>query len=435
MTVQEDSSLFDVAVVGAGAAGQMAAIAAAQGGRRVVLIERMNRAGLKILASGGGHCNIANTLPADQFEGRFGRQGRFMSPAIEALGEGGLPSVLERLGIPTIVDGWRIYPASRQAGDVQHALHRRLDELHVTTLPGTAVTGLWIEDARLRGVTCGMGVSPMQAPSDNPPSRQIAAAVVILACGGKGYRRLGGTDLGYDLARQAGHEIVPPTPALVPLVTRQRWPAELAGVSLAAARIWIDLPRQSKSGLTGEILFTHRGLSGPCVLDLSGDVAALLPRGPVPLRIELEARADRAVWQGRLERLRHTDGRRGMGGLLRQWLPGSLAETMCSLARVPAETAAAMLPRAGQDALAELLAGAPLTAVDTEGFDVAMVTRGGVKLSQVDPRTLQSRLLSGLYFAGELLDLDGPSGGFNLQWAFSSGWLAGTSAVAWASCP
>ncbi|MCE5327245.1 MAG: aminoacetone oxidase family FAD-binding enzyme [Planctomycetaceae bacterium] len=437
MTAQDNDAIFDVAVVGAGAAGQMAAIAAAQGGRRVVLIERMDRAGLKILASGGGHCNIANTLPADQFQARFGRQGRFMSEAMAALGEGALPQLLDRLGIPTIVDGWRVYPASRRAGDVQHALHRRLDELHVTTLLGSPVTGLRIQEGVLRGVVCSgtgvqssTGVSPVSGMGVPPMQERIEARAVILACGGKSYSSLGGTELGYELARQGGHEIVPPTPALVPLVVRDKWPAKISGVSLPSARVWIDLPRQSKAGLAGEILFTHRGLSGPVVLDISGDVAALLARYPVPIRIELEARADRAVWQGRLERLRQTDGRRAIAGLLAQWLPRSLVETLCKLSGVATETTAAMLPRPGQDALADLLGGAPLTVTGTEGFDAAMVTRGGVKLSQVDPRTLESRMLGGLFFAGELLDLDGPSGGFNLQWAFSSGYLAGTSAAA-----
>jgi hypothetical protein len=232
------------------------------------------------------------------------------------------------------------------------------------------------------------------------------------------------------LARQAGHSILEPLPALVPLVTRERWPARLAGVAIPGARVWIALPKQSKAGVTGDVLLTHAGLSGPAVLDISGDVARLLHRGkPVPVRIELVAGMDASQWDRQLEAWRGTAGRRRVANLLQERLPASLCRMLCELAGLEEQTTAARLPGPARDTLARLLGGLELTVTATEGFESAFVTRGGVKLQQVNPDTLQSRCLPGLYLAGELLDLDGPSGGFNLQWAFASGWLAGKSAA------
>jgi predicted Rossmann fold flavoprotein len=408
---------FDVAVVGAGAAGQMAAIAAAEEGRRVVLLEQMERPGLKILASGGGRCNLTNLAPPAEFREAFGRQGRFTTPAMDAMGPKTLRRLLHQLGVPTVVcDGTHVYPASQHAADVQAALHRRLEQLGGTVRLGCTVGKLWIDAGRLMGVA-----------TDAPDL--IAANRVVLACGGKSWPTLGGTGGGYALARQAGLTIREPLPALVPLVTRQRWPTRLAGVSLHDARVWIDSPGEDKSGRTGDVLLTHRGISGPAVLDISGRVSQLLRRGPVPLRIELVATMDAFHWVRRLEDWRRSAGRRGVANLLQDHLPRSLCAAMCDLAGVKERTSAAHLSAVERDALAKILGGLELTVTATEGFDVAFVTRGGVDLKGVAPNSLQSRTLAGLFLAGEMLDLDGPSGGFNLQWAFASGWLAGKSAA------
>ena len=217
-----------------------------------------------------------------------------------------------------------------------------------------------------------------------------------------------------------------PTPALVPLVTREHWSARLAGVALRGARVWIALPKQSKTGVTGDVLFTHRGLSGPAVLDISGAVARLLrPSRPVPLRIELAAGMNAAAWARQMAAWRTASGRRRVTTCLTERVPASLGQLLCEWADVTETTTTAQLPAAGARALAALLAGLEVTVTGTEGFGTAFVTRGGVTLAEVDPATLESRRLPGLYLAGELLDLDGPTGGFNLQWAFASGWLAG----------
>jgi predicted Rossmann fold flavoprotein len=421
-----------VAVVGAGPAGMMAAIAAAEGvgvrspapsrlpapsGAPVVLLEQLDGPGAKLLATGGGRCNLTNTLPLDRFMAAFGREGRFMHPALATFGSAALRKFLEKLGLPTHApDGLHVFPASDSAKDVLRVLRWRLKELGVDVRTGTRATGLWIDGRTLKGLQTDAG--------------RLAAARVVLATGGKGYPDLGATGTGYDLARQAGHTIATPLPALVPLRTRETWPGDLAGVSVSPARIWIDLPRFPKAGLAGDILFTHTGISGPAVLDLSGDVSSLLATEPeVPVRIDLAPGTTADQWLGRLREWAETNPRQRLRALLDETLPRSLTTVLCFLAEVSPETHAAQVSAAAGRALAEHLTALPLAVTGTEGWGQAMVTRGGVSLKEVNPLTLQSKRLAGLMLAGEVLDLDGPCGGFNLQWAMSSGRLAGASAA------
>jgi predicted Rossmann fold flavoprotein len=411
------STTTDVVVIGGGPAGLMAAIAAAEAGRAVILLEQLDRPGAKLLASGGGRCNLANTLGPEEFMARFGRQGRFMQPALAALSSGDLRQFFDSLGVPTHApDGLRIFPVSDSAADVQHALVQRAKELGVTVRTGTGAAGLWIEHGALRGIEMADG--------------RIAAQAVVLATGGRGYPALGGAETGYALARQAGHTIIEPVPAIVPLVVREEWPRGCPGVSLPLVKIWIDLPRQSREGVAGAMIFTHTGISGPAVLDLSGDVSALLGKHKeVPVRIDLAPGTTEAVWLERFDRWQTSAGSATVRVLLGRHLPRALVAPLCLAAGVQPGIRPGQVTRPARRTLAQLLTAAPLTVVATEGWDHAMATRGGVSLKEVDPARLASKRLAGLYLAGEILDLDGPCGGFNLRWAFSSGRLAGSAAA------
>jgi hypothetical protein len=402
-----------VLIVGAGPAGLMAAIAAAERGRRAVVLEQLQRPGAKLLASGGGRCNLANTLPPAEFMVRFGRQGRFMQPALAAMDAAGLRRFLEALGVATHApDGFHVYPVSDSAVTVQSALWRRARELGAEVRLGVRVAGLWMEAGRLRGLETAGG--------------RVGARQVIVATGGRGYPALGGGAAGYDLARQAGHTVVEPTPALVPLVVRETWVRSCAGASLSCARVRIVAAGEPRAGVAGEVLFTHTGISGPVILDLSGDVAVLLRKQEsVPLLMDLAPGTTPAHWRRRLEEWRASDPRKTVVGLLDRHLPRSLASAVAALAGIGPMVRPTRLTVRSRDLVTKLLTAIPLTVTGTEGWDRAMVTRGGVSLKEVDPRTLASRRAAGLSFAGEVLDLDGPSGGFNLQWAFSSGRLAG----------
>ncbi|HHH76486.1 MAG TPA: aminoacetone oxidase family FAD-binding enzyme, partial [Phycisphaerae bacterium] len=278
-----------------------------------MLAEQMPRAGMKLLASGGGRANLTKMLGRAEIENAFGRQGRFMGPALNALGPTALREFLARLGVKTVMDDQRrVYPASQRAADVLSALQRRLMQLGVMTHLNCLVSRLIVEDGKIAGVETSDG--------------RIQARRVLLACGGKSWPKLGGSGGGYALAHQAGHTIIEPTAALVPLVTQERWVENVPGVSLSKARLRIALPKQSRAGTAGDILFTHRGLSGPAVIDLSGSVSQLLLRvDSVPIRIELIDGMDVACWKGEMESWRVTDGKRLVVKMLRQKLPASLA--------------------------------------------------------------------------------------------------------------
>ena len=505
---------YDVVVVGAGPAGMMAAMAAATGGARTVIVEHLLRPGAKLVATGGGHCNLSNTLQEPAFLAAFGRQGRFLQPALAAMGRDALLALLAEIGVPThCPDGMRIYPQSDSAADVRLAMWNKCMALGVTPMLNTEVRKLMLACSAGIPPACGEGILPSclaDVPSvsvassssssssssarqqqqdaakmaathagETPASRvvgvrtsrgDIEAVAVIVATGGKSYPKLGATGLGYELARQAGHEIVPPLPALAALITRETWPCRCSGVSLGDVRVWIDRKGAPKAGVRGEILFTHTGLSGPAILDISGEVSTLLAAGEprpegsgqpqtppsglggatrkdatqkdVTVRLNLLPDMTAGDWMARFDQWQHESGARSVVTLLAEHMPHSLARVLCEMAKIarPAAVegegpdlvlpplACAHLNRATRQTLADLLTALPLTVRATEGFDKAMVTRGGVKLREVDPHTLQSRLAEGLYFAGEILDLDGPSGGFNLQMAFSTGYLAGLSA-------
>jgi predicted Rossmann fold flavoprotein len=404
---------FRVVIVGSGPAGLMAAISAARHGARVTLCEQLDRPGTKLLATGGGHCNFTNTLPAEELARRFGRQGRFMLPALEMLPPDELRRFFEELGIPSICpDGFHIFPASNRAADILQALLGECRRLGVVLELGLKVTELRISQGRLRGVRTSRG--------------ELSARAIVIATGGKGYPGLGGTGGGYALAEQAGHALTDPTPALVGLTCSEAWPGSCAGLTLPEVSLWLDLPKRRSQISTGDMLFTHSGISGPSVIDLSGDVAELLTRQEsVPLRFACQNTPNRAQWEQQFADWQRREGKKLVRTLLAQTFPRSLTEALCRLAGIAPNTIAAEFTRAGRETLAGILPGIPLTISGTGGFPKAMVTRGGVKLKKVNPLTLESRLTPGVFLAGEVLDLDGPCGGYNLQWAFSSGCLAG----------
>lgn len=411
-----------VVVIGAGPAGLMAALAAAAAGARVDVLEAQSLPGRKLLATGGGRCNLCNALDPEAFMARFGRHGRFLAPALRGLDQTALRRWFAGRGVPThAADGFHYFPVAESARAVLDALLTAARQAGVRIHPGEPARALLHEEAatgrRISGVRTGAGVRP--------------ATAVVLAAGGLGYPGLGGSAAGLELARLTGHIITPPVPGLAPLPVTEPWVAECAGVVLNPGRLWIARPGFPKAGLSGELLFTHQGLSGPAALDLSATVARALAEHPdgVPLRIAVRPDLDTAAWHARLEQWRTSDGRKLLPTLIDRLLPASLAAVVARLAGVTAMTAA-RLDRAAAGRLVALVTALPLTVTRAAGWDRAMVMAGGVSRREVNPETLESRRLPGLFFAGELLDVDGPCGGFNLPWAFASGRLAGQAAAA-----
>ena len=412
-----------VVIVGAGPAGLMAAISAARAGAVVTVLEKLPEAGVRLLATGGGHCNFTNTLETGELIRRYGGKNRFVAPALRGLTGIGLRHFMDDIRVvSTAVDGFHVFPVSNSAVMVRAALVRLCRDAGAELMFGSNVTDLRIDSGRISGVTVS--------------GRMEAATAVVLSAGGASYPKLGGGDGGFSLARKAGHQIVPVCPALVPLVTRESWPSKLAGIVIPNTTIRLASEPSRGTGLAvGSLLFTHRGISGPAVLDISGEAGAVLMRErSVELIVDLTPSRSVESWKADFESWRKKHGTRSVLSLMKTVFPVAVANELLDLTGVPPERQMARISREQVHAVVKSAKTLQLTITGTEGFDKAMVTRGGVSLDDVNPKTLESRIVHGLCFAGEVLDVDGPCGGYNLQWAFSSGFLAGRSAAKHAVC-
>ncbi len=418
--------MIDVLVVGGGPAGLAAAIHAARAGARVALMERNDRCGAKLLATGGGRANVSNLRPAGVWPALFGPRGRFIVPALDFLPREKLCSWLAGLGEPVqAADGFHFFPVSNSAKRLRDALAAEAERLGVAIRRGARAEAIAPAPS-----ADGAGAGGFAATLADGSA--IAAGRVIVATGGKSYPATGSTWDGCRLAAALGHRIRPAFPGLVGLRAANLDPA-LAGLVLPDAEIFFKA--KGRGGLAGdrELLLTHQGLSGPAVLDLSASVAEALAEtgGPAVVRVRWRAGMDKGCWLERMASWRAERGASPPAALLKEFLPERLARWLCRRAGLAEAATAATLRAAERDRLVESLADFPAEIAATEGWDKAMITRGGVDVREVDPGSLESRLVPGLFFAGETLDVDGPCGGYNLHWAFASGALAGESAGRW----
>jgi len=415
--LNRDPNISNLLIIGAGPAGLMAAIFAARSGARVIVCEQLPEAGIRLLATGGGHCNFTNTLGVEDFTRRFGDKSRFVAPALNAMNGNRLRLFFEELGVVShSPDGFHVLPVSDSAESIRDALLQACKKLRVE----------FQFNSRVESLQTGQGKVTGLITARTPES----AARVILAAGGASYPGLGGGESGFSLARMTGHTILPLCPALAPLVTRETWPKVLAGVTLPRVSVNLAGKKNHRGAEPGSLLFTHHGISGPVALDISGLVAAtLLTREFVPVTINLSPGRTTEAWQKDIERWKEEHGAKTILSMLSSMMPAALARVVLDLADVSSDTKVARLSREQNRRLIMLIKNLPLTISGTEGFSKAMVTRGGIALDEVYPKTLESKLVCGLFFAGEILDVDGPCGGFNLQWAFSSGRLAALSAM------
>jgi predicted Rossmann fold flavoprotein len=415
------NSLFDVIVAGAGAAGLVAAVEAAERGRRTVLLEKNRRAGVKILMSGGTRCNLTHATDKWGIVKAYGEQGSFLHSALAALSPADLVKLIEDEGVPTKVEETgKIFPVSNRATDILQALLKRF---------GRSGAELATEEAaqQIERLPAG-GFRVLTA------RREMSAESVIVTVGGQSYPGSGTRGDGYAWAAALGHTIMPPRPALVPLTTSEAWVQGLSGVTIPDVAVRLELPGELPGNnklldaRRGSLLFTHFGLSGPVILDISRGVTAL--PDPSAARLACDWLPD--VPSHRLdEELRQAaaaDGRRHLVTFLAERLPRRLIEQLFALAALPLDLRGAEFSKTQRAALIQMLKETPISITGTRGFAKAEVTAGGVALSEIDSRTMQSKIVPGLYFAGEILDLDGPIGGYNFQAAFSTGVLAGRHA-------
>jgi predicted Rossmann fold flavoprotein len=404
---------WDVVVVGAGAAGLMAAIAAAEAGARVLLLEKNKRPGVKILMSGGTRCNITHACDDRGIVEAYGPPGRFLHSALAAFGVEDAIAFFEAEGVATKVEeGGKVFPLSNRAADVLAALLARLERSGAT---------LGVEEA-VQGIEPGFLVQTAR--------RELQARRVIVTTGGLSYPGSGTTGDGYAWAQRFGHGLVPTRPALVPITTSALWVPGLRGLSVADTEARIIDGEKVLARRRGALLFAHFGLSGPVALDVSRAVASHPTPASLALEADLLPGKTLADLEGWLRQEASASGKKQVSVLLSQWLPRRLGDAVMALAGVPQERRAASLEREERARLASTCKRLRIPVTGTMGYGRAEVTAGGIPLDEVDSRTMESRKQPGLYLAGEVLDLDGPIGGYNFQAAWSTGWLAGTKAAA-----
>ena len=436
MSVDQAGVAWDVVVLGGGAAGLCAAIAAAERGARVLVAEKNRRPGVKILMSGGTRCNLTNARglrnlrvvsgPIDpaydprqaggarSIQAAFGENGRFLGPSLRALSVESTVRMFEDAGVATKIEGnGKVFPVSDRAADVLDALLRRLTKSGATLRCDSPVESL---EAVREGFV-------VRLPGGTERARRV-----IVAVGGQSYPGCGTTGDGYSLARQFGHAIVPTRPALVPLRVAAAWVGELKGLTLPEIRASVlDASGTCLIERREALLFAHFGLTGPAILDVSRAVAR--SETPTSLVLALDLLPD--VSPDRLEQAIQAasrSGRKSVGNLLPPEIPKRLADVLVETAGIPSDRVGPDLTREERRALANTCKTLRLPITGTLGFAKAEVTSGGVALDEIDPATLESRKQPGLHFVGEVLDLDGLIGGYNFQAAFSTGWLAGQSA-------
>ena len=407
-----------VLVIGGGAAGMLAALFAARGGAAVRLIERNEKLGKKVYITGKGRCNLTNACDGEAFMRAIIRNPRFMYAALAHFDNRDMMTLMENLGVRLKVErGDRVFPESDHASDVTHALARELARLGVQIELETRVERLLIEDGHCCGAILQGG-------------RECRADAVIVCTGGASYPSTGSTGDGYTLAEAAGHTVQTPMPALVPIDTRESWPGTLAGLSLknVALRAWQEgKKRKYFYDEQGEMLFTHTGISGPLVLSLSSRLPESLDK--VHMLIDLKPALDEQTLDARLLRDFAQMQNRRITAVMDGLAPHNLGQQVLLLARISPQLPVHAVTREQRAELVRLLKGLPLTPRALRGFNEAIITRGGVNVRQVNASTMESKLTPGLYFAGEVLDVDAQTGGYNLQIAFSTGALAGTCAA------
>lgn len=450
--------MSQVIVVGGGAAGMMAAYASAASGHQVVLLEKNEKLGKKIYITGKGRCNVTNAADKEQFFRNIVSNSKFLYSSIYQFDNQAMADFLEEYGCLVKTErGGRVFPVSDHASDVTGALQRALKEMYVDVRLKTEVKGLLIKegdrererqeqkeekqerkaDVKIRGVLLKNG-------------KKIEADAVILACGGLSYPTTGSDGAGYRLAVQAGHSVTPCLPALVPFEVKEKWCKRLQGLSMKNVEMTLFVEGETKPVYKGfgEMLFTHFGVSGPLVLSASSYYCKCAGKsvsvekddgggGDLPhkemnvpqakLLLNLKPALDEEALDKRVlrdfEEKSHKSFKNALGGLF----PSKLIPVIVEFSGIDGEKKVYDVTREERKSFVHLIQNLPLTVTGTRGFGEAIITQGGISVSEVNPSTMESKLCAGLYFAGEMLDIDALTGGYNLQLAWSTGHLAGIS--------
>lgn len=417
-----------IIVVGGGAAGMMAAVSAARAGAEVTLLEKNEKTGKKIYITGKGRCNLTNACEPEDFFQNVISNGKFLYSAFYQMDNRAAMAFFENAGCRLKVErGERVFPVSDHSSDVIGALNGRMEREHVKVCLNTCVKELLIENQEKESTEEALHKGSVKGVvlSDG---RKMEADAVILATGGKSYASTGATGDGYLFAETAGHTVKEVKPALVPFTVKESWCMELQGLSLKNVSVLLKSDKKIYEGF-GEMLFTHFGVSGPLILSASSYYVKKYADMQVPLIIDLKPALTREQLDKRILRDFEENKNRQFKNAIDGLLPAKMIPIIIRLSGISPEKKVNEVTKKERNNLIDCLKNLTLTVTGTRGFQEAIITQGGICVKEVNPSTMESKLVKGLYFAGEVLDLDGVTGGFNLQIAWSTGYLAGNSAA------
>ncbi|OCL88286.1 tricarballylate dehydrogenase [Arcobacter porcinus] len=404
--------IYDLIVIGAGPAGIMASISAANDGKKVLLLEKMSQIALKLKATGGGKCNLTNTLEKDEFCEKFGKSGRFIKDALDTFSRDDLLGFFASIGVETIArDGFRIFPINHSSTLILEALNSELVRVKVEVKTSIKIKSIKKEE---------------EIFFINTDIEIIKSKNIILACGGKGYPTLGATGDGYIFAESLGHSVTKTHPAMMPLFTKEKNFASCKADTIAKAILKVDIKKYKNLKLIGDLIFTKDGLRGPVILDFAREITPILEKyDEVPLLISfLKGKNEDEIYKIIKDEIAKNPEDNILQNL-EKLLARSVASEILNICEIDNKLRFKQIDGIKREKLIKTLAWTPFTIIGHDGFRQAMITRGGINLKEIDSKTMQSRVLNGLYFCGEIVDIDGPCGGYNLQWSFSSGFLAG----------
>lgn len=412
---------FDVIIIGAGPAGLMAAYWAVKNGTKVLILEKNSQPGKKLLITGKGRCNITQyELDIHKLLEPFGKHGKFLYNGCSQFGVEATIDFFEEHGLKTKVErGKRIFPVSNQAQDVLNLFLREFKKMDVIIKYNSPISLIKFKNNSIEAIYCD--------------TKKYTAKKYIICTGGLSYPSTGCTGDGYSWAKQSGHKLIEPKPALTPFMLKENWAKNLPGLTLKNVSISAYQNNKKHIELFGEALFTHFGISGPIILDMSKTVGELLPFGQVEIRIDFKPALSFEQVDKRLQREIAAAPKIVIRNMMRTLVPQKLISPICRLTNIEENKKIAELAKNERRRIVHALKEMPLTVTSLVGFEKALITSGGVSLKDIDPKTMRSKHIENMFFAGEIIDLDGSTGGYNLQVCWSTGYLAGKNCLVYSS--
>ncbi len=415
--MEKVSKKYDIAVIGGGPAGMMAAIRAGEIGARVVLIEKNEKIGVKLLMTGGGRCNLTHVEKSiREFCGKFGKQGDFLLSPFSIFGTKETMEFFENNGIELKKEMGKVFPASDKAKDILNVLVSLLKKYKVDILFSSEVKEINKKGKLITSVSLLNG-------------KEIEADQFIISSGGRSYPSTGSSGDSFIWAKRLGHDIVDTKPALTPIETKEQWTKSLQGISLEDVSISLFCNQKKESEGRGEILFTHFGFSGPLILDMSRTIGDLLERGKVKMTIDLFPSKNTEQLDKFILSVFNKNRKKHVLKCLNDFFPEKLSAFILNFSSVSFDRKGNDITKDERVRMIKFLKKIEISIVGLLGFDKAMATHGGISLKTIDSKTMKSKLINNLYFAGEAINLDGPCGGYNLQMCWTTGYVAGQNAA------